>query len=90
VTAATSTVPGTDMPGALWRASTAAVTHEDCSRCGARPGQPCDIPTWMHLCRAIAAFLDGHLQDPADIAAVIRYAVPTPDAGLVFPALDPS
>jgi hypothetical protein len=89
MTAPASTVPGTDIPGALWRASTAAVQHEDCSRCGARPGQPCDIPSGTDLCRAIAAFLGGHLEH-ADIAVVISWGVVHCGDGIVIPTLDPS
>jgi hypothetical protein len=74
VTAAASTVPGTDIAGALWRASTAAVQHEDCSRCGARPGQPCETPGYTDLCRFLLAFMDGKLKD-GDVALAMRVAV---------------
>jgi hypothetical protein len=89
MTAPASTMPGTDIPGALWRASTAAVTHEDCSRCHAKPGQPCETPGGTDLCRVVAAFLGGNLAH-ADVATVISWAAVHCGGGIVIPALDPS
>jgi hypothetical protein len=82
-----STMPGTDIPGALWRASTAAVQHEDCSRCHARPGEPCATAGYTDMCRAIAAFLGGSL-DHADIAVVISWAAVHCGGGILIPTLD--
>jgi hypothetical protein len=87
MTTITDNVPGTDIPGALWRASTAAVRHEDCSRCHAKPGQPCATEGGTDLCRAIAAFLGGHLAH-ADIAVVISWGAVHCGDGIVIPALD--
>jgi hypothetical protein len=69
VTAAAVTI-GTDIPGILWEAGQAAITHETCTRCGAEPGQPCATEGYTDLCRFIAAFMGGHLEH-GQIAAVM-------------------
>jgi hypothetical protein len=86
MTAAAVTVPGTDIPGVLWEAGQAAVTHETCTRCGAAPRQPCATAGYTDLCRFIAAFMGGHLEH-GQIAVVISWAAVHCGDGILIPTL---